>query len=288
MNDISKALSVATLLAAGLTAGCAEMPGPRDADVRPTPRANPAPQQNPRPPVTPPQADQPAAARFESLLKAAGAKVAAARDMRCRLVRREMVGQTLQPVEELDFRQRFSPHSLRLKWVGKRFKDRELIYVAGRNDNQVLVKVESGGLSGWLARGRVMSFALDSADIKNGSRYSPDVAGYNNLLKRLSRIFAEARAAKLAWVAQSPVETTDRGRAQKFEVTLEPALLDGDVLRMIVWFDLATSLPTHAILHDAKDRLVEDYDWRDLKLNVGLTDSDFTFETARPEPSARP
>lgn len=232
------------------------------------------------PPVQPDPVEKAAAARFESLLKAAQDKVAAARDVTARLVRREVVGSALQPVEEIDFKQRFSPHSLRLKWVGEQFKGREIIYVKGANDDKVLAKSEGGGLSGFFTRNRILRLALDSSMVKGQSRYGPDVAGYNNLLKRLASLYREARALRLAWVQQWLVESSARS-VQKFEVTREPVLLGGDVSRAIVWFDLAAGLPTHVIVYDAKGRLVEDYDWQNLRLNAGLTDADFSFQRAR-------
>ncbi len=276
MNGPLRTLTTLALLGASLlAAGCTPQPVTK---TGPTPTVTPT---QPKPivrPVIESAEAKAAAARFESLINVADAKVAAAKDMRCRLVRTEMVGNVLQPVEELDFRQRFSPHSLRLKWVGERFKDRDLIFVSGANDNKVLVK-EKGGLSGWITGGRPLRLALDSPMVTGVSRYAPDVAGYNNLVKRIAKLYRDARPLRLAWVEASPVESASVRRTQKFEVTLEPILLENDVSRMVVWFDLSTSLPIHTVLYDAKGRMVEDYDWQNLRLDAGLTDADFRFET---------
>ena len=96
-------------------------------------------------PVQPPAVTLAAEARFSELLDAAAAKVAAATDFHCTLVRREVVDGELQPQETLDFMQRFRPHSLRLEWVGDRFGGRKMAYVAGANDDKVQVRLTGIG-----------------------------------------------------------------------------------------------------------------------------------------------
>ena len=277
MNDTCRMLTVVTLLAAGMLAAGCTPPVVVKKQVKPQPMVVAAPGETK--PVVAPKSDKAAAARFESLLNAAAKKVDAAKDVKCRLVRREMVKGSLQPEEVLDFRQRFTPHALHIKWMGERFKDRDLIYAAGENDNQVLVKAGSTGASSWLTGNRVLRLSLDSPSVKGQSRYGPDVAGYNNLVARLVKLYREARPLGLAWVEQLAAETSPGRTLQKFDVTLEPVLLDGDVSSMTIWFDSATSLPVHTMIYDAQQRLVEDYDWQDLRLGAGLTDADFRFET---------
>jgi hypothetical protein len=109
--------------------------------VKPGPQVNPPPSVATKP-VTPgpAPAESAAVAHFNTLLVAAWSKVQSFPDMSCRLVQTQVVDGVTLPEEVVDFRQRFSPHSLRLTWVGKRNKGRDLVYVAGQNDNKVLVK----------------------------------------------------------------------------------------------------------------------------------------------------
>jgi hypothetical protein len=287
MNDLRRIAAVCALAAA---AGCtttweSHRDAVPDESRASTPSSAPAAPGAASAPVFQPTAAAPApavqasdavaATHFETLLNACAAKVAAAKDMTCRLVRTEMVGDRLQPMEELDFRQRFAPHALRLKWVGRRFKNRELIYAVGKNDGNVLVK--EPGLGGLLTGGRPMSLALVNPLIKNASRYGPDVAGYNNLVARLVKLYRDSRPIGLAWVAESPVVAANGRRTQTFTVTRETLLLDDDVSRMEITFDLGTLLVARSVLHDAKKRMAEDYDWQSLRLNARLTDADFRF-----------
>ena len=248
-------------------------PTPREVAVAPRPHRTAEPVRNV---VSTPPTDDRAAAHFNALLGTAVASVSAAEDMSCRLVRTEMVGDILQKEEVLDFQQRFSPQSLRLKWVGERNKGRDLLYVTGQNDGKVLVK-EPGAITNIFTGGKPVSLALDSPLLKAQSRYLPDVAGYNNLVKRLRRLYDDARPLGLVWVSERPSEMVAGRRLQTYEVSFESVLLDSNVRRMIVTFDVAASLPTHTVIYDGKNQLVEDYDWQHLRLNVGLTDADFRF-----------
>ncbi len=226
--------------------------------------------------ATPP-ADEREAAHFKALMGSALTKVLDASDMTCRLVRVEMVNGVVQKEEVLEFRQRFNPQSLRLKWVGERNRGRDLIYVKGQNDDKVMVK--EPGLASVFSGGKPVLLPLDSPLLKAQSRYAPDVAGYNNLVKRIAGLYKDARSLGLAWVAERPSEMVAGRRLQTFELTFESVLLDVDVKRILITFDVADSLPVHTITYDAKNRLVEDYDWQHVRLNAGLTDADFRFET---------
>ena len=93
--------------------------------------------------------------------------------------------------------------------------------------------------------------------------------------------FNDARASNLAWVSEARPETVGERRLQTFEVTLQAVVLSGQIKQMAITFDLVTSLPVHMIMRDAKNRVVQDYDWQNLRLGVGLTDADFRFETPK-------
>jgi len=230
--------------------------------VNPPAETTPVEQQ---PVVTPDLAEK----RFGELLKAAADKVAAARDFHCVLVRREVVDGELKPEETLDFTQRLEPHALRLEWIGKVYKGRKMAYVKGANDNKVLVRL--GGITGRL---KVWRFAPHSDMIKAYSRYTPDVAGYNNLIERMVRVHKTARSAGTLAVTMSEPGIRSGRNVQRFGLTFS-GLTDVDASGMTVWFDLDSSLPVHTIMRDVSGRMVEDYDWRHIELDRGLAADDF-------------
>jgi hypothetical protein len=249
--------------------------------VKPGPQVNPPPSVATKP-VTPgpAPAESAAVAHFNTLLVAAWSKVQSFPDMSCRLVQTQVVDGVTLPEEVVDFRQRFSPHSLRLTWVGKRNKGRDLVYVAGQNDNKVLVK-EPGAVIKFFTGNKPVSIALDSTALTSQSKDAPDFAGYNLLIGSIRMRFNDARASNLAWVSEARPETVGERRLQTFEVTLQAVVLSGQIKQMAITFDLVTSLPVHMIMRDAKNRVVQDYDWQNLRLGVGLTDADFRFETPK-------
>jgi hypothetical protein len=229
------------------------------------------------PPPEPKSGTDEGTRRFEQFLDIAFSKVMAARDFHCLLLRTEMVGDSLKPQEELDFYDRFNPQSLRLEWVGERYKGRHLIYVAGENDNKILIRPE--GMMGLI--GKTLRFDLDSPIVRMYGRYPPDVAGYNNLLKKIVDIYGRARKLNLAGVKASPPVDDSGRKLQCFEVMVEASLLDIDVSKMVIWFDTGKLLPVHTVFYDAVGRMVEDYVWGDVQLDVGLTDDDFVFKDQR-------
>ena len=221
-----------------------------------------------------------AVAHFNTLIAAAWTKVQSVPDMSCRLVQTQVVDGVTLPEEVIDFRQRFSPHSLRLTWVGEQNKGRELVYVAGQNDNKVLVK-EPGAVIKFITGNQPVSIALDSTALTSQSQNAPDLAGYNLLIGSIRMRFNDACATHLVWVSEARPETVGKRRLQTFEVTLQAVAMSGQIKEMTITFDLATSLPVHMVMRDAKHRVVEDYDWQGLRLGVGLTDADFRFETPK-------
>jgi len=249
------------------TAGCAWL-------EKLTATSPPPPPPTPVVPVETPKRDENAAERFTELLDVASRRIASAKDFHCLLVRRETVGDSLQPVEKLDYYQRFEPHSLKLEWVGERHNGRKMIYVAGANDDEVIVRL--GGLVGRLKK--ELRLGLDSRFLKMQSRYGPDVAGYDALLRHLGKIYEEGHAVRLAWVDASAPAPEGGRTLQRFDVLLEPVLLDSDISRMVVWFDLQSFLPVHTVLYGGDGQMVENYEWQDIQLDVGLTDADFTFD----------
>lgn len=264
-------LLVTLCLCAG---GCTTTPETTDNNVVPPP-----PRTEPRPTPTILASDTKAANEFRVLLKAADAKVKASRDVHCTLVRREMVNGTLQPEEVLDFKDRFQPHSIRLKWIGDVHKGREIIWVEGANDNKVLVRPEKDGIVGVMGLfNKNLRFALDSPEMKSNSRYPPDHAGYDLLMGKLTSVFAEADGLKLAWVKAYAIEMESGKKVRRFDVTYEPKFLREDISKVSLWFDTGTSLVVRSVEYNGKGQIAEDYRWQDLKLNVGLTDTDFTFE----------
>ena len=251
-----------------------EPPSPKPVEPSPPKPVEPPPPK----PVEPPPHDPVAAKEYRELLGHAFDKINTAKDFHCLLVRVEVLGDQLCPAEELDYYQRFNPHSLKLEWVGERAKGRKVIYVAGANDGKVLV--QTGGLSGRILTRfkKTLRFDLTSAIVRSQGRNTPDVAGYNNLVTQMVTVYDQANEAGQVRVTGLPPTERDGRKLRCFEVILDVVPPDVDASKMTVWFDLDAQLPVHTVLYDGGGRMVEDYDWRNIEFDVGLTDADFTFE----------
>jgi hypothetical protein len=206
-------------------------------------------------------------------LKAVAEKMSGVRDVRATLVRREMVNGVVKPEEIIDFRERFSPHSLRLVWTGPEHRGRKMIYVEGANNDEVLIHPD--GLAGLIAHEVRMS--IRSPRIFAESRYPPDLAGYDRLVARVERACSVLRSEGRLSVQAGAPSRGDGRSLQAFEIRGKYEGGRYPISEMIVWFDLDLGLPVRVVSYDLEGRMAEDYDWRDLQLNVGLTDKDFKF-----------
>jgi len=218
-------------------------------------------------------------------LQAAFAKAAGIRDVTADLMRQERVGDRLQEPETIHWIQRVKPHSLHLTWTGVRLNGREVVYVAGANDDKVLVR-----LPGWLGRrAGTQKLSPTSSAVTSGSRYSITVVGYDALVKRIVENYdAAARRNTLAVVDYGIQKDLNGCETHGFKVVLDhPGQQHGDYHTMIFWIDVTCGLPIRFVGIDKDGALLEDYLWLNLKINQGLTDEDFVIgnpaETPEPE-----
>ena len=213
------------------------------------------------------------AGRLETLLDAALDKLAGAAGVHAVLTRQERIDGRLRPQETLDYLQRFHPHSLRTEWIGERNKGNRVIYVQGRNDDKVIAR--PGGLAGLFVK--ELRLDLDDKLVLQGSRYPPDIAGYNRLVLRMHRAVRELRQRRDV-VFRSTGRSTRYGQnRQLFEIVVPKLEPDDEVSRGIIEFDLDASLPVEVLFYDREGKLREDYQWDELELRYDLTDDDFTF-----------
>ena len=89
------------------------------------------------------------------------------------------------------------------------------------------------------------------------------------------RMRDEARSSGKLSVKMGAPEVVSGRRVQRFDLAFPGGLVGVDASALTVWFDLDASLVLHTVMLDAAGRMVEDYDWRDIRLDTGLTDDDF-------------
>lgn len=196
-------------------------------------------------------------------------------DYTCTLYRREYIRGKLLPLEIIEIKF-MRPFSLYMKWLEGRHRGRELIYRKGWNNDKI--KVHEGG---WLRKKFVVDIDPKSSSAMKYSRHSVAEMGIGHVIDLF------ARDMKL--IKEDPdreTVVTDLGmkavhgqESTCFETTMPkdryPELY---AHKTVICYGMQQFVPTLVQVWDAEDgeiRLVEDYSYADVRLNVGLTLRDF-------------
>lgn len=170
------------------------------------------------------------------------------------------------------------PLSVYLKFLKpSSVKGREVIYVEGRNDGNMIAH-EGGSKGRYLP---TVNVPPDGRIAMRGQRYPMTEIGVENLIIKLLERGHEARKFS---DAQCDCRTNARFRDRNctaFHLTLptkHPKLMFHQAQ---IFIDDQLNMPIRFIAYDwpqsegAKLQLLEEYNYLNLKLNVGLTDNDF-------------
>jgi hypothetical protein len=192
-----------------------------------------------------------------------------------RFIRQEVVGGRLRPREEalLKFQR---PHRFYLRWIAGPPAGREMLYPADA-EGHVLVH-EPGMLT------RLFSAVLapDSARVLRESRHPVTDIGIGRLVTLILDNARRGLHEGQLHIVERGV-STDGGRPERrLELVFSRAPeAQYYAQRVVVGIDVGTQLPVAATIFDTQDRMVEDYAYRDVRLNPPLTALD--FNPANPE-----
>lgn len=215
----------------------------------------------------------PAGDAFAAAIRDMSAASAAMKDATYTFEQYELVGNSYQPHFVIDVKFRKS-QDLYMVWTGEPAHGRRLVYRKGANDGKM-----------WLDEGDwVPTISLDpiGSVATHGQRHTIFAIGFPAVV-RLFQADADRIAANPGKYAVTVVDQgaqTWRGESVHcFETTLpkteEPAFYASKVN---VCISNATHLPTHIVAYDFVNgalKLVEDYAYLGVKVDVGLTDADF-------------
>ena len=209
------------------------------------------------------------------------------RDYSCNLVRRERVRGELQPQEFMSAKVRHQrtrngkvvvPHGVYLKVMApSKVKGREVLYVDGQNDDMMLVR--NGGKRFAFVTTRI-SPTSETAMATN--RYPLTEFGFENLVKRLIEVVKEDMLVSSDTDVQFFPDAKIDGRTCT-AIKVSHSVYD-ERLRFhsaTVFVDSELNIPVHYEAYDwpkeqgGEPVLLEQYTYRDIKLNVGFTDYDF-------------
>jgi len=216
-----------------------------------------------------------AAAQPMEHIEQAQAAMKNVKDYTATFSKKELVGKKLiQQTMEMKFREK--PFSVYFRYTSEDERGREVIYVDGKYNNE-LVLHETGlkGLAGTLR------FKPSHSMVMAENRHQITDVGISNLLKMA--------AAQLERDLTDPdLVTKVYPRAKLDDIPCTAIVIkhsrpgqDWPYSDIRLYFDQETRLPIHAERHGWPRRegdkapLLEEYTYRNLKLNVGLRDIDF-------------
>jgi len=180
-----------------------------------------------------------------------------------------------QPQYEILVKYRVQPRRVYLKWIGEQNKGQELIWGPDWNDGDVYVHA-----GGWLD---AVSLSLDpdGGRMMAKSRHSVREAGMDRLVSRLDRQLTrlEKERAEDVKVVDDGVQDVLGQPSRCLDIEL-PKDKDPDyyAYRVQLCVGEETHLPSRVQVWDFEDgamRLVEDYGYANVRLNVGLDHQDF-------------
>lgn len=175
--------------------------------------------------------------------------------------------------EETIFLKFKKPFSLYMKWIEEPYRDSELLYVIGWNDNRV--RAHRGGFFRFVTRD------LDPTDpalMKGNLRPVTDI-GIGQLVTLVARNIRKAvETGQFGFVDRG--EETLYGRTTRvIDVTFPTeSVNEYDGYRFVINQDAESKILIRIRVYDQNDQMTEDYGYENLDLDARLTDADFTPE----------
>ena len=208
------------------------------------------------------------------------------RDYTATLVKRERVEGELQPYEYIFLKVRnpkpqvpFSVYMYFLKPAEA--KGREVIYIAGKNENKMLVHEGGGGIKGALP-----NLELDPSGFlaMKGQRYPVTEVGVENLMRQLVQRGNRDRAAGTCKVQFRKGAKINGRVCTLLQVTHPEKRAPYDFHIAQIFVDDELGMPIRYASYDwpksrdARPELIEEYTYLNLKINAGLKEIDFDPE----------
>jgi len=198
------------------------------------------------------------------LARQAHARLAHINDSVAVFLKTERIDGKIQPTQTIELKVRCEPFSVYMKWLEQPLKGRQVIYQRDRFQGKLVANV--GDLFGF---GSVFALDPKGPEATKGNRHPITQAGIQHITERLYEQFEEARGAGI-------LRSRFLGSEELYDrptVKIVRLLEDGGYRYWNI--DSELLLPIRVITYDARLQLLETYSFKDLRLNVGLTDDDF-------------
>jgi hypothetical protein len=196
-------------------------------------------------------------------------------DYTCQFEKQERIGNELAKTETMQMKFRAAPFSVYVKWSEDPSKGQEALYVAGKNDNQVLV--HPSGILGVLFR----KVPLDPAGklaLKH-SRRPITFAGMANMLRVIFPQCEEAQKNGDLELTYEGIRKQD-GRPTYVLKRVLPNKNDYQCSVLVIYIDKEYLACVRTDAYDWEGGLISQYTYSNLVINPGLKDADFDPDSA--------
>jgi hypothetical protein len=166
------------------------------------------------------------------------------------------------------------PLDVRMDWMERGGKvDQVAVYRQGYNDGKLVAR-KSGMLGSMIG-----TVHLDVHDKRalDDSRHPITEVGLGHIIEQATHAMREGQATS----AGPAADTVDGAPAFRFELTRTGG---GDALfgisgaaRASIWVDASQKLPVKVLIVDGAGAMLERHRFKELRINVGLTDQTFTL-----------
>jgi hypothetical protein len=205
-------------------------------------------------------------------------------DYTCVIVKRERVRGRLRGYEYLSAKvrhhrenvQRVVPFSVYLKFLGpSKVKGREVLYVEGENDSKLVVRTGETQYPFTTKLRPTGELAMRE------NRHPITEFGFENFGRRLIQLIPEAITPDQVQIEHSENSKVDGRECTGIVVTRTKRTQQYRFHRVRIFFDRELQIPIHYEAYDwpktegGKPVLLEQYTFRDIVINPGLTDGDF-------------
>jgi hypothetical protein len=197
-----------------------------------------------------------------------------------RVKRREVVAGKPQPEELMLVKFRKQPFSVYFKWLGPQCKGREVIYVQGRYDNQILTLNTAGDVP-LMPASFVLKTPPDSPLVRARCRYPITEAGFGSTIQRFGELVARNERGDASWgtlkymgqVRRPEYEQPMDEVVQVLSPRCDPLLPGGGQRHW--YFDPQFNLPLLIVTTDHSGHEVEYYCHDRFLTPANLDDNDF-------------
>lgn len=192
--------------------------------------------------------------------------------------RQERLGGKLREMEQIQALFRAQPFSVKFVWTDPDADYYESVYVAGRNDNKLVVRERKGALPLIPPTTRRLD---PTAVVQLGRSRNPITDfGLANLTRRTVEPFDDpAIRPQLSIRYQGLVNLDPQNRPAHHFLIEHPPMRGLEYIRQDFYVDTETRLPAGTDLYESPSELAARYRYADIDPNVNLTDADFRLGT---------